>query len=165
MYEIGEKIIYGSEGVFLVSGYSDSPIDKNDDRQYYILKPIYGPQGNIILTPVDNDKTTMRTIMSREDALGLIEKISTIPLLEIEKEKLRRDTYKSVVANAVAEGYVSLIKTVCARREIFSKQKRRLSDADTDYEKKAKFCLYGELSVSLDIPFEDVKILIEEKLA
>lgn len=164
MFKIGERIIYGSEGVFEITEYASSPIDKSDDRVFYILKPVYGPQGNIIFTPADNDKTVMRQIMSQSEAKILIEKMISILPLDVEREKNRRDLYKFCMISTEPENYVRLIKTVYLRREEFAKQKRRLSDADTDYEKKAKFCLYGELSIALDMPFEKVEEYISNKL-
>ena len=164
MFEIGEKIVYGSEGVFIVSEYACSPIDKNDGRSFYILKPAHGPEGNLIFTPVDNDKVRMRAIMTREEALAFLETVSEIGIVTVEKEKSRRERYRETMANAGCREYVSIIKTVRQRRKEFLRMKKRLSEADTEYEKKARFCLHGELASALDIPFFEVERLICERL-
>jgi CarD family transcriptional regulator len=164
LFSIGDKIVYGSEGVFTVSEYTDSPIDKNDDRRFYVLKPIFGPEGNIIMTPVDNINVKMRAVMDRSDALSFIERIPDICILTVEKEKNRRDTYREALACANCEQYVSIIKTVYARREEAIKQKKRLAESDNDYEKKAKFCLFGELSVAMGISVSEVERLVEDKI-
>lgn len=164
MYSIGEKIIYGSEGVFTVHDYSASPVDKNDTRKFYILHPIHGPAGNIIYTPVDNSNVKMRTVMSREEAIELIDSIPSIPLLTVEREKNRRETYRLALATASVDKYVSIIKTVMARRAEMLENKKRLSESDSDYEKKAKFCLHGELAIALDMPFESVEEYIKDRL-
>ena len=164
MFSIGDKIVYGSEGVFTVSEYTDSPIDKNDDRRFYVLKPIFGPEGNIIMTPVDNINVKMRAVMDREDALLFIERIPDICILTVEKEKNRRDTYREALACANCEQYVSIIKTVYARREEAIKQKKRLAESDNDYEKKAKFCLFGELSVAMELSVSEIERLVEAKI-
>lgn len=164
MFSIGEKIVYGSEGVFSVMEYSKSPVSKDDTRVFYVLKPVYGPETNVIYTPVDNDTVKMRAVFDREAALQFIDRIPTIPTLTVEKEKNRRELYRTTMAKADCDEYVSIIKTVHLRREEFLKQKKRLSESDNDYEKKSKFCLYGELSVALDIPFEDVEQYICDKL-
>ena len=165
MFSIGEKIVYGSEGVFCVAEYSSSPVSKDDTRIFYVLKPLYGPETNIIYTPVDNENVKMRPVLDRKSALGFIATIPTIPILTVEREKNRRDLYRITLARAECEAYVSIIKTVRQRREDFVKAKKRLSESDNDYEKKSKFCLYGELSVALDIPFEEVENFIGNELA
>ena len=165
MFSIGDNIVYGSEGAYTVTEYTSSPIDKNDTRQFYVLRPVHGPVGNVIITPVGNDKVKMRAVMSREDALAFIDRMPSIPTLTVEREKNRREIYRQSLANASIEELVSIIKTVTVRREEHLRAKKRLSESDNDYEKKAKFCLYGELSISLCIPFESVDAFIKERLS
>ena len=164
MFSIGDKIVYGSEGVYTVTEYTSSPIDKNDTRQFYVLRPVHGPAGNVIITPVGNDKVKMRTVMTRDEALAFIDKIPSIPTLSVEKEKNRRDVYRRALANGSSEEFVSIIKTIAERKEELLKLKKRPSESDNDYEKKAKFCFHGELSTSLDIPLEEIEKFIKEKL-
>ncbi|MBP3376695.1 MAG: CarD family transcriptional regulator [Clostridia bacterium] len=165
MFSIGDNIIYGSEGVYTVTEFTTSPIDKNDTRQFYVLRPVHGPVGNVIITPVGNDKVKMRAVMSREDALDLIDKIPSLPTLTVEKEKNRREVYRVALAEASPEKFVGIIKTVTERRAEMLKLKKRLSESDNDYEKKAKFCLNGELAVSLGMRFDEVDSFIEERLS
>ncbi len=164
MFALGDKIMYGTEGVYIVSEYADSPIDKSDGRRFYVLKPAHGPEGNLIYTPVDNDKVNMRPVMTRDEALAFIDTIPDISALEVEKEKNRREVYRLTMQDADCNEYVSIIKTVHQRREELAKYKKRLSEADNNYEKKAKFCLYGELSIALDIPVDEIERFIVDKL-
>lgn len=165
MFSIGDKIMYGSEGAFTVAEYTSSPIDKNDPRQFYVLRPVHGPAGNVIITPVDNERIKMRPVMSRNEALALIDKIPSIPLLTVENEKKRRDTYRQALSGATCEDLVSIIKTVKARKEELIKNKKRISESDNDYETKARFCFYGELSISLDLPLDSIEAFIKERLS
>ena len=165
MFSIGDNIIYGSEGVYTVTEYTTSPVDKNDDRQFYILRPVFGPVGNIIVTPVDNDRVKMRAVMSRDEAIKFIDSIPSIPPLTVEREKNRRDIYRQALSSATREELVSIVKTVMARRAELLKVKKRVSESDNDYERKAKVCIGGELSIALGIPFEDVDSFIEERLS
>ncbi len=165
MFSIGDKIMYGSEGVFTVAEYTSSPIDKNDTRQFYVLRPVHGPSGNVIITPVGNENVKMRAVMSRSEALALIDKIPDIPLLTVENEKKRRDTYRKALTSATCEELISIIKTVALRKEELLRNKKRISESDNDYEMKARFCFYGELSISLDIPLDSIEAFIKERLS
>lgn len=165
LFSIGDNVIYGSDGVFTVAEYSSSPIDKNDTRQFYVLRPIHGQVGNIIMTPVGNEKAKMRAVMSRDEALAFIDAAPTVAPLTVEKEKERRDVYRKALEVASAESLLGIIKTVAIRRAELAKVKKRPSESDNDYEKKAKHCLYGELSVALEIPVAEVEGFIEEKLS
>ncbi len=165
MFSIGDNIVYGSDGVFTVAEYTSSPVDKTDKRQFYLLRPVHGPDGNIIITPTDNDHVKMRLVMSPDESIALIDTIPSVPILTVDKEKNRRDTYRKALEGATPDILVSIIKTVRVRRAEFAKVKKRLSETDNDYERKAMNCLYGELSVSLGIPLGDVDSFIEKRLA
>jgi len=79
MFQAGDLLVYGSTGVCRVLS-----IDRRQERVgsirqerlYYQLKPIY--QGGLIYTPVDNDKVSMRPIISRQEAEDLISEIPTL---------------------------------------------------------------------------------------
>ena len=125
---------------------------------------MHGPVGNIIITPVDNEKAKMRLVMSHDEAISFIDTIPDVPILTVEREKNRRDVYRKALDGAGAEVLVSIIKTVMKRREELALVKKRISESDNDYEKKAKFCLYGELSISLGIPMDEVDKFITDRL-
>lgn len=165
MFAIGDMIVYGSDGVYTVCEYTKSPIDKGDLRIFYILKPLMGADGNRVITPSEGGATAMRPVMGREEAQALIEKIPEIGIIKVENERTRRDVYRSVMTAGGGENMVSMIKTVRERRKLFAQMKRRLSETDTDFESRAKHCLYSELSVALDIPYREVESHIIDKLA
>ena len=164
MFSVGDRIVYGSEGVFTVTEYTKSPIDKSDTRVFYVLRPVAGVQSNIVITPSEGGITPMRAVISREDALALIDKMPEIPIVTVENERARRDSYRAVMGKGTGESMVSIIKTVMERRVSFALQKRRLSETDTDFESRARHCLYSELSVALDMPYGEIDGFISEKL-
>ena len=164
LFSIGDKIIFGSDGVYTVSEYTTSPIDKHDTRQFYLLRPVYGHESNIIITPASNERGKLRAVMSRDDALAFIDSMPEIAILTVEREKNRRDTYRQALDVPTPTNLVSIIKTVAVRREELAKVKKRPSESDNDYEKKAKHCLYGELSIALEIPITEVERFIECRL-
>ncbi len=164
MFSVGDRIVYGAEGVFCVSELASSPLDKNDTRVFYVLKPMFGRPDSLIYTPAEGCMINMRPVMSRQEALSLLEQLPEIGEVEVEREKNRRDCYRDAMRGTMAENYIRIIRSVLRRREDFLRQKKRLPEADVEYEKRAKNCLYGELSVALDIPFDQVEGLVFEKM-
>lgn len=164
MFNIGDKIVYGSEGVFTVSEYTSSPIDKNDARVFYILVPLYGPQNNKIVAPGEGGAVSVRAVISRDDALALIERIPDIEEVTVLQERGRRDAYREVLNGGRGEDYVSIIKTVRRRRKEFMAQKRRLSETDTDFESRAKNCLFSEIATALGVTKGEAEAIVDEKL-
>ena len=164
MFAIGDRVVYGYEGVFCVSEYTTSPIDKKDERVFYILRPAFGSGNSMIVTPSEGGVTSIRAVISREEAEAVIDKIGEIAEVVVDKERNRREVYRDVMGRCCAEACISIIKTVRRRRVDFLAQKRRISETDTDFETRAKRCLWGELSVALDISYGDVEAFIAERL-
>lgn len=82
MYQKGQYIIYGIRGVCEVMDIItvDRP-DGPKDRLYYVLRPYY-QQDSKIVAPVDSEKTITRPLLSKEEALELIDKISDVKEME-----------------------------------------------------------------------------------
>lgn len=162
MFNIGDRVVYENQGVYTIREITTSPVDKTDERLYYVLVPIYEPECNIVVTRVDNDR--VRATISKERADEIIMSIPALDLLTVETERGRRDVYKSAFASFELENYIRIIKTVCARREELAKIKKRVSETDADYEKRAKHGLYSELATVFDIPITQVEQMINEKI-
>ena len=165
MFAIGEMIVYGSDGVFVVSEYASSPVDKHDDRVFYVLRPAYGNESDVTYTPADNQRVTMRRVMSRDEAIAFIDTIPDIPELYVENEKKRRIAYRDALSECSNETYIKILKSVRHKREDCLTQRKRLSESDAEYEKKAKYCLYGELATALEIAFNEVEDFIKSALS
>ncbi|MBE6547826.1 MAG: hypothetical protein E7667_02965 [Ruminococcaceae bacterium] len=158
MFNIGDRVIYEYQGVYTVREISNSPVDKTDERLFYVLVPMYEPECNVIVTPVDNDK--VRGIITQDQAHEIIAKIPSIQPLVVGNERNRREVYKSALGGYKLEDYVSIIKTVYVRREELAKVKKRISETDADYEKRAKHGLYSEFAAVFEIPITEVEQFI-----
>lgn len=73
MYNKGDYIIYGINGVCRIQDYMESE-SFGEKKTCYILRPL-DQDGSKIFTPVDNQKVFMRPLISREEAAKLIEGI------------------------------------------------------------------------------------------
>ena len=164
MFSIGDYMVYGINGVCLVQDICASPFDKKDTRTFYLLKPLGASSGSVIYTPTDNEQVPMRPLMTKEQAEGLIGRMSELEPLEIPTEKMRRDLYRQAMHSCDPEQYVRLIKTVYRRRMDMMQQHKRLSETDSDFERNAKLSLYHELSVVLDVQFGEVEQYLIERL-
>lgn len=152
MFEIGECIIYGTTGVCKIADITTINMEGAvKGRLYYILEPL-GVAGSRIFTLVDNEKTVMRSIMSKENAYELLDQIMTIEPFCFQNEKQKEGTYKEALKSCDCSKWIKIIKTIYPfKRERQSKGKR-LNSVDERYLKKAEDNLYSELSIPLGIP-------------
>lgn len=160
MFQKGDYVIYGHNGICCIQDITtlDIPgVDKN--RKYYLLKPVY-MSGSTVYTPVDAAESLLRPAMSREEADNLIKSIPDIPIIPLSDEKTLEQTYKKYMRSNSSEAWVQLIKTIYLRKENRIMTGHKVTALDSRYFDLAESSLYGELSVALGKPREEVKSYI-----
>lgn len=165
MFNIGDLLFYGTNGVCRVIEICASPFDTNDTRSFYKLAPIAENTSLVIYTPVDNTQIIMRSLISKEEAEALLARIPEIEKVAVAVEKHRKEAYRETIREGDPEGFVKIIKTVRARRELFRRTRRRVPDLDNDFEHTAKTCLYSELSTVLGICREEIHRIVTEGIS
>lgn len=164
MYEIGDLIVYGSNNVceIIDVGTLDiSGIDKG--KQYYTLDPVY-TKGRTVYTPVDNKKVPMRRILTKEEAVELIESIPSIDTLWVENEKQREEIYKESMKKNECCEWIKVIKTLYLRKKERMAQGKNVTGTDGKYLTIAEENLYGELAIALGIPKDEVEDYIAKRV-
>ena len=160
MFSVGDKIIYGENGVCTVE--SIGPLAMSGapkDKLYYYLSPLIG--SGTYFTPVDSS-AFMRPVMSRDEAEALIDSMPGIqPAICTDNRFNHVDAfYKELFKQHSCEALVSIVKGLRSR---ISDRKTKSSRAEATM-KRAKDILHGELSVALDIDVKDVEGYIASRL-
>lgn len=164
MFSIGQNVICGNKGVCTIEDITTLDITGVDKtKKYYILKPMFSVASTIYV-PVDSALTSMRVVLTREEAEELIHGIPDIPVLEIKNERLVEQDYKSCMKSNCCSEWVKLIKTIYERRQTRLQVGRKETAVDSKYFKMAEEILYGELSVALNIERDQVEKYIAEHL-
>ncbi len=164
MFSIGQYVICGNKGVCTVEDITTLDISGVDKKKkYYILKPRY-VTASTVYVPVDSASTSMRMVLTREEAEKLIHSIPEIPMLEIKNEKLVEQDYKTCMKSNCCDEWVKLIKTIYERKQRRLQAGRKETAVDSKYFKIAEDNLYGELAVALDMERGEVCNYISGKL-
>ncbi len=164
MFEIGQFIIYGNNGVCKVVDIGTIDMDGiSKERLYYTLEPYY-VKGSRILTPTDNKKTVMRPLMTREDAETLFRQVKHMEMLWVPEEKKREEAYKSVIATCDWNEWMKVIKTIYFRQQKRMEEGKKITVSDERYFKLAENCLYSELAVVFNITKEEAKDYMLQKM-
>ena len=164
MYQKGQYIIYGIRGVCEVMDIIriDRP-DGPKDRLYYVLRPYY-QQDSKIVAPVDSEKTITRPLLSKEEALELIDKISDVKEMEVTNDKQREERYKEALKTCDCRVWISMIKALYLRRKDRLEQGKKMTDLDERYFKTAEDNLYSELALSLGMKKDEMVSYITERV-
>ena len=153
MFAKGTKIMYGNTGVCEVMDYATPDLPGMPrGTKYYVLRPLF--QSGTIYCPVEQPKVFMRPVMSREEAEELVALIPTISVEPFHTGRLQE----------LSEHYRSIIKSVYSKKREAEAAGRRVSQMDDRYMKLAEELLHGELSVALEIPKDEVREYIRQRV-
>ena len=164
MFSIGQYVSCGNKGVCTIENVTTLDISGVDKKKmYYILKPYY-MAASTVYVPVDSSATSIRPILTREEAQELLEEIPDIPMLSIQNEKLIEQDYKNAMKTNRCEEWISIIKTIYARKQKRLQAGRKETAVDGRYFKLAEDNLYGELAIVLGMQRSEVCEYISEYL-
>ena len=160
MFSIGDKIIYGENGVCTVSKIA--PLDQSGaspGRLFYHLEPLIG--SGTYFTPVDSG-AFMRPVISREEAEALIDAMPSIaPAICRDNRFNHVDAfYKELFRQHSCEALVAIVKGL---RERMNEKKTKSSRAESTM-KRARDMLNGELSIALGMEVSEVEDYILSRI-
>ena len=164
LYEVGQCIIYGSDGVCKVE--SIGPLEMRGVRKnvdYYTLVPVY--QTGKIYAPIDSETYT-RPVMSRQEAEQLIAEIPDIPVevYENSNPRLLGEHYQAYLKSHDCRDLIRVIRAIYAKNQTVTARGRRLGQVDERSFKQAVDMLHSELAVALGIGKDEVEGYITEAL-
>ena len=164
MYQVGDLIVYGGEGVCRVEEIGVPKIaGVNKERQYYTLSPLY--RTGKVFAPVDAN-VFMRPVITRDEALMLIRGIPEMETTVYENSNLRflNEYYQQRLQNYTCEGLLQLIRNTRAKRDVMISRGKKLGLVDERYMKRAEDMLHGEFAVALGITRSEVPQYIADTL-
>lgn len=156
MYQVNDLIVYGNHGVCRITGIGAPEIPVLDrTKQYYTLRPAYSKE-EVIYAPVENNKTVMRPILTKQEADQLIGEIPKLSTVWIVSEREREAQYKAAIRTCDCKELVRIIKTLYERKRERIQSGKKVTVVDERYFHQAEEQLYGELAISLGMPKEEV---------
>lgn len=160
MYTVGEKIIYGENGVCTVEKIAPLEMQgASADKLYYYLTPLTG--SGTYFAPVDSG-AFMRPVMTRDEAEALIDAIPGIEPAVCNDNRFNHVDafYRELFKQHTCESLVSVVKGL---HERMNERKTKSSRAESTM-KRAKDILHGELSVALEMEICEVEAYIARRI-
>lgn len=156
MYNVGDYIVYKRD-VCVVK-----EINKKyyKDMDYYKLEPI---NDNSLKLDVPVNNKYIRNIISREELDNIIDNIPNIDVIKCSDKYIEND-YKSLMHSGRHEDLIKIIKTTYLRNKERIDNKKKVTDKDIMYFKKAEEYLYTEVSIVLGVSYEEAKMYVIDKV-
>ncbi len=158
MFQIGDLIVYGNNGVCEVTAVA--PLENGvDDRLYYILK---NKQTNGVAYVPTDSKVYMRPVMSKSEAERLIKSIPTIKTGEFANVSVRDAgrVYRETLQSYDSQKIISLIKHIIENGEIKRTLGKKLTSTEERFLEQAKRIIESELAEALNVDIGEVSDII-----
>ena len=164
MYNIGDKIVYGMSGLFVVEDIRDEVV-LGTKRTYYVLRSASEKSASLSFVPTDNEAlvSNMRYPLTPEAAEKFIREIAGIePAPWLPDTRKRSEKYRELLESGRHENIVAVIKSVREKEESRIAEGKKTFVSDENIMKKAKELLYSELAEALGLPEDQVEQYINE---
>lgn len=165
MYQIGDLILYGGTGVCRVTEVVAKRFSRSEpEKLYYVLRPLYS--SGTITTPVENSKVFTRPVITRDEAIALIDTIPTIHAEAYHNSNLQQleSHYRSELESHDCLDLLKLTMSTYQKKLERERAKLKFGAVDRRYMERAENLLFGELAVALDIERDSVQRFIEDRL-
>lgn len=164
MFKKGDFVIYETAGVCRVVDVNTVDMKGIDqDKLFYFLEPLR-VKDNRIYIPVENHKSLLRKLVSKEEAKALLEQVQQVGPLWVSDYKHREENYKEALKSCDCREWIKMIYTLYHRRAERTAHGKKLPAMDLRYLKLAEECLYTELSLVLELSKEKVEGMISKKI-
>lgn len=162
MCQLGDKVIHVNGGVFVVEEIKIMNYGYGDVK-YICLKPYFIDTVNKTLTiyvPYDKKDELIRPIMSKQDALQVIEKIKNIQPIWYQESKVRKEKFAELLNSHDIDNICVIVKSLYTKQLELQENNKSLNLMDYDYLRKLKKGIEEELAISLNVPIDEIGDII-----
>lgn len=166
MYQKGDYVVYGTKGVCLIEDVA--PIDWGEscisaEKLCYKLIPRF-VKGSTIYAPVENEKTIIRPVMTKEEAQTVLNRVPKLKTIWIADEKEREASYQRALTSCDSMEWSRIVKTLYLRKQERMKSGKHMTCIDERYFHVAGNILFGELSMPLNMTLKEVEAAYFKKI-
>lgn len=164
MYQLGEVVLYGTDGVFRVDEVTKKKFGK-ETGTYYVLRSVYR-ESSVIYIPVGNEKleAKMHPILSEQEVDGLIAALPGCGAEWVDNENDRKLKFKEILTEGNRLAVAGLIRTLNEHQRRQESCGKKIHISDERFLKDAERVLYDEIAYVKQTQPNQVKMLLAEFL-
>ena len=163
MYKKNDLVVYENKGVCEIADIQEMDFGSGA-KKYYVLSPSGG--GGTIYTPVNNPKVSMRPVISKKEAMDIIENIETVSLKTFDglRSMELESKYRECIRSYNCSDMIRLEMSIYRKCKTARKAGKKVTELDDKYYKHLNDLINGEMSVALGIPKEEVPEFIASRI-
>lgn len=165
MYQIGDKVRYGTEGVCSIVEIQEMKVGRVKSN-YYVLRPIFRESATVYV-PLDNERLVgrMRPVLSQQELETLLTGVDDAPLAWIDDPTERKDSFSKLLSDGSSADLLSVACLLWKKRQQLSAAGRRMRSSDEQLLRDAEKLLTDEVALALELPRQEVPAYLHKRLA
>ena len=148
-FKVGDLLVYKKD----VCIVNEIKIKYLRDMDYYILSPITDKSLKI---QIPTNSNAIRELITKQKVKEIIRSIPNIEVIKLDSKNLENE-YKQLMQNGTHEDLIKIIKTTYLRNKERIDNNKKTTDKDNYYFNQAESYLYSELSVVLNLTYDETK--------
>ncbi len=163
MFQVGDYVYYASGGVCRIADICYAPLaGMPKEKQYYVLHSLHDAN-SVMYVPVNSEAVFLRALLTRQEAMDLLDQIREIAEIDEPNAKLLKIKYSEAMSRHDPVEWVRVMKTVHGRIHHPARQTKaqKISDTERSFAEDAKRYLYTELSLTLSVPVSEMEEYIK----
>lgn len=165
MFQIGERVRYGTEGVCTVTEIREMKVS-HQRAKYYVLQPV-NREGATVFVPLDNETLVkkMRTLLTAQQIGQMLARVASEESIWIDDPVGRKTEFQRILFGGDRYELLRMIRSLYEKRRELSSRGRRLRSGDEQLLRDAERAINDEFAAVLDIRQREVPEYIRSKIA
>ena len=164
MFKVNDCVVYGSTGVCRITEQIRGKDIEGRDTFFYVLHPVFR-DNMTIKAPVANAGALMRSVITKEEVLILIDAMPEKEPLRFADKRQRYTAFKFALKTGAHDEWIQIIKTLYLEKCKSGNPEKKLTKSDEEIMTTAEQRLYEEFAIALDMVPEEVLPFILERLS
>ena len=164
MYQVGETVLYGTEGVCVIAEIREMKVGR-EKAAYYVLQPVRRG-GATVFVPLGNEKLLgkMRRLLSPQELDSLLGDVCRTETTWIEDVSARKEEFRRILTAGDRRELLGMIRALYRRREALRRSGKHLRTHDEQTLRDAEKLLNDEFATVLKIEPREVPAYIRARL-
>lgn len=164
MYQVGDRVVYGSHGVCAVVEQEQRKVDRKLVT-YLVLEPV-GQEGSRFLVPTHNAvaMAKLSPVLTKAELTALLESQEAREGEWIADENRRKQLYRELIGSGDRLKLIRQVRTIYRHKRDLAATGKRCHLCDDNFLRDAERLLIHEIVIVLETDQEQAKAYLREKL-
>lgn len=164
MLNIGDTVVFGTEGIFTIERTTQKEIcGKKTD--YYVLKST-GKDNSTVYIPMNNPALVNKAkpLIAKEEIGELLDKAADTEIYWVDDHKARKEKFNEILQSGDRKGIIALAGAIYNKQQAQLAVHKKLNSSDERILREAEKIINAEFAFVLNITPDEAKEYIRDRI-